>query len=804
MSSTPDTTWSTMPEDAGRTGPASAAPAVAGYTLLRRLAEGGMGSVWEAEQREPIRRRVAIKLIKPGMDSREIIARFESERQVLARMDHPNIARVYDAGTDANGRPYFVMEYVAGVPLTRFADDNRLDLRARLDLFMQVCRAVQHAHSKGVIHRDLKPGNVLAGIVDARPLAKVIDFGIAKALHGERLTDMTYATGVGSAIGTLGYMSPEQASGSPDIDTRADVYALGVVLYELLTGALPFDRQTLHRAAFDEALRVIREQEPPRPSTRVARLITEGHGSAQTLARDRQIRPESLVKTLRSELEWIPLKALRKERDRRYQSPQELLGDIENYLTGRPLHAGPESRVYRARKFVRRNRAAVIGAGALAASFLAGITGTTLALLEARAQRDEAEAAKRGAYTERTDAQRARAQAERRQKQTEAMLGFLSVDLFSRVDPASMRDKPARDAIVSLMLQPAEQTAVTRFADDATTLAELQTSIANVYRSLGRSDRAEPLLRSALRLFHDSFTDREPLLMLAHENLAGTLSELGKTDEAEPLYEQAMRLARETLAPHDKRALQITGSFGLHLCRLGRFEQAAQVLGPATALARDHHPITAPVTLNLITNYGIALEALGRLEEAMPLYKQSYELRRDSLGEDHRDTINSLNNYAYLLESMRKYEDAELHYTKALAAADRILGSDHQLTLSILHNLAGLYYVQERFSEAVPIMADVFHRCETGLGASHPDTVQSGTAYAVLLRKVGRTVESESQFVRVLKGAEALQSEHPYFIEACQQYAELLLQLGRHAEREVLLLRLPVSHSTTSRPATSD
>ena len=354
------------------------------YKLLEVLGEGGFGTVWLAERREPMVQRVALKIIKPGMDSRAVIARFEQERQALALMDHPGIAKVLDAGTTPAGRPFFVMEHVKGAPITDYCDRQRLTIRQRLELFIKVCDAVQHAHTKGIIHRDLKPSNILVAVGDARePRPVVIDFGVAKAI-ASRLTEKTVFTQHGQIIGTPEYMSPEQAEMSEtSIDTRTDIYALGVVLYELLTGALPFDTRTLRSAGYAAIQKMIREVDPPRPSTRLTSL-----GNASTRAAEaRHARLSDLVTELRGELEWIPLKALRKDRVERYRNASELADDIGNYLSNRPLIAGPESAAYRARKFVRRNRAGVFAAGLVLAALLLGVVGTSIGMLRAARRR---------------------------------------------------------------------------------------------------------------------------------------------------------------------------------------------------------------------------------------------------------------------------------------------------------------------------------------------------------------------------------------------------------------------------------
>ena len=340
-----------------------------------------MGDVWMAHQTEPVKRTVAVKLIKAGMDSRAVLARFEAERQALALMDHPNIAKVLDGGATPDGRPFFVMELVKGVPITEFCDNRRLTPRERLELFIPVCQAIQHAHQKGVIHRDIKPSNVLVALYDDKSVPKVIDFGISKAT-GQPLTERTLATGFGSVVGTPEYMSPEQASfNNLDIDTRSDVYALGVLLYELLAGSPPFSRTDLEKIGLLEIFRVIREQEPPRPSTKLSTANT-----LPTLSANRGTEPARLTRLLRGELDWIVLKALEKDRNRRYETANGLARDIQRYLADEVVEARPPSPGYRLRKFVRRNKGRVVAASLVLFALLAGIAGTTGGLIEARRQ----------------------------------------------------------------------------------------------------------------------------------------------------------------------------------------------------------------------------------------------------------------------------------------------------------------------------------------------------------------------------------------------------------------------------------
>ena len=434
------------------------------YKLLEEIGEGGMGTVWMAQQSEPVKRLVAIKLIKAGMDSKAVLARFEAERQALAMMDHPNIAKVLDGGLvgvpalaglhdEANnnrlkpelqqGRPYFVMELVKGTPITKFCDDRKLSLKERLELFVPVCQAIQHAHQKGVIHRDIKPSNVLIALYDDKPVPKVIDFGVAKAT-GAQLTEQTLNTGFGNIVGTPEYMSPEQASmNNLDIDTRSDVYALGVLLYELLTGTTPVDKKSLGKAALMELLRIVREVEAPRPSTRLS-----SSEALPSIAANRQMEPVKLSKLMKGELDWIVMKSLEKDRARRYETANGFAADVLRYLSGEPVTAVPPSTGYRLKKFVKRNKGKVGAASIVFLALVIGVIGTLLGLLEAKRQEQIAIVA---ADKER----KAKLEVEQKKQEAERNLAYarkgneILGSVFANLDPKQIAEsgRPLQDVL---------------------------------------------------------------------------------------------------------------------------------------------------------------------------------------------------------------------------------------------------------------------------------------------------------------------------------------------------------------------
>jgi serine/threonine protein kinase/tetratricopeptide (TPR) repeat protein len=582
------------------------------YKLLEQIGEGGMGLVFMAEQTRPVKRRVALKVLKPGMDTRQVVARFEAERQALALMDHPNIARIHDGGTTESGRPFFVMELVRGVPITDFCDERKLTTRQRLELFVQVCAAVQHAHQKGVIHRDLKPSNVLVTLHDSLAVPKVIDFGIAKATAGP-LTDRTLFTHFAQVVGTPLYMSPEQAEmNGLDVDTRSDVYSLGVLLYELLTGTTPFEPEALRKAGLDEVRRIIREEEPPAPSQRLNTLDAQ---SASTVSARRGVDGRRLGQLLRGELDWVVMKCLEKDRDRRYESASAVAADVQRYLADEPVAAGPPSAWYRARKYWRRNRRALVTAGTFAAVLVTATAVSAWQAVVARAAQHQAEVDRERANQEAAIAQ--------------AVNNFLQDDLLRQVnsDPTDEFGlKGNSNLTVREALDRAAAKVGERFRDQPLVEAAIRMAIGEAYCSVDERRLESKHLERALELRKVHLGSDHPETLRVMHHLAHAYTAIGRYSEAIALREQLLENAKSRHGPNSPETLQQLAELAVAHRRAGNWQRAMRIMGQVVEQEQSKGgPIDSGVLAHahllgmLHMDAGNYLEAADRIEKVIAL-----------------------------------------------------------------------------------------------------------------------------------------------------------------------------------------
>ncbi len=753
------------------------------YKLLRVLAEGGMGIVYLAEQEEPIRRRVALKVIKPGMDSARVIARFEAERQALALLDHPNIAHVYDAGTTESCRPYFVMEYVEGLAITEHCDQQKLTIDDRLKLFIQICHAVYHAHQKGIIHRDIKPSNILVSQTDDQAVPKIIDFGVAKALT-QPLTERTLITEQGRLFGTPEYMSPEQADmASEDIDIRSDIYSLGVLLYVLLTGVLPFDSKELRKSGIEHARKMIRETNPKTPSTRLTKLGEE----AKEVAERRRTQVTTLAKCLHRELEWIPLKAMRKERTERYRSAAELADDIENYLKGRPLIAGPPSDVYRLKKFVRRNKILI---GGVAAVLVVSVIGTIVSVVFALGQAN------------------ARAQQANALAQNRAMAQFLNNDIL--VPFAGENFKPGN---IRKVFDAATEKLRTQFADYPLLEADMRRKFGDIYTfqfgdynkalsllkraleiqrrepegnpyatmnwlgllyvQMGKYQEAEETFRELVKSLEERYEQGRgglgPLYYAAKSHLGSVCQLLGRYDEVEPYVREA------PLHPWwDKghwRELLYVGRIAGLLKDQGRYDEARQIYED---LLRTSESFQDPTYWNLMNELGDLHTLQGNLGEAAPLLEKAFEGAQRELGEEHMATEDIKVALAVLRTKQGDYENAELLFGEALRNMQNRLDDNHPVLLATQSKLGVLRREQGRHAEAEKILSDVIQGQREKLGPDHPATLESMHELAVLYIKQAWYAEAEPLLREAAEGRmEKLGPQHPHTQESIKHLIEL-------------------------------
>jgi serine/threonine protein kinase/tetratricopeptide (TPR) repeat protein len=752
------------------------------YKLLEPIGEGGFGVVFLAEQQQPVRRKVALKVLKPGMDTKDVIARFESERQALALMDHPHIARVLDAGATDSGRPYFVMELVQGVPITEFCDQHHLAPEARLKLFLDVCRAIQHAHHKGVIHRDIKPTNVLVTLQDGQPIVKVIDFGVAKAM-GQTLTERTLSTPCGHMIGTPAYMSPEQAEMSGlDIDTRSDVYALGVLLYELLTGTTPLEGKRLREVGFAEMQRLIREEEAPRPSTRISAL-----GEAATIvAGNRGLNVKPFAQLLAGDLDWMVMKALEKDRNRRYGTPASFAEDIDRYLRREAILARPPSTVYKVKKFVQRNRTAVLTAAVVAAALLAGAAVATWQAVDAR--RAEA-AAVAAAEAER----RAKQDAEARGAEIKAVLQFVENQVLAAARPEGRLGGLGHEVTLRKAVEAALPFVGKSFTNEPLIEARLRLTLGTSFAYLGDSRTAAAQFEAARALFVRHRGPDHPDTLRSMNNLANSYDALGRHADAVALHEATLALRKATLGPDHPDTLTSMNNLANSYNALGRHADALALHEAALSLQKATLGPDHPDTLTSMNNLANSYAALGRHGDAVALREATLTLLKAKLGPDHPDTLTAMNNLASSYYALGRYTDALQLDEATLALAKAKLGPDHPDTLRTMNNLASGYTALGRHANAVPLYKKALGFEKATLGPDHPTTLRTMNNLAVSYDTLGRHTDALKLREETLALRKAkLGPDHPETLTSMNNLAVSYDTLGRHADalalREVTLM----------------
>jgi non-specific serine/threonine protein kinase/serine/threonine-protein kinase len=715
-----------------------------------------MGIVHLAEQEHPIRRQVALKVIKPGMDTKRVIAHFEAERQVMAFFDHPNIAHIHDAGVTQQGYPFFVMEYIDGLPITDYCDQQKLSIEARLLLFLDVCDAVHHAHQKGVIHRDIKPSNVLVSRQDGKPVPKIIDFGVAKAI-GPSLIEYTLHTEVCQLLGTPEYMSPEQADMvGADIDIRSDVYSLGVLLYVLLAGSLPFDTQNLRGHGIEHIRKIIREKDPEKPASRL--LSLDGAGLGQKIALDRQTDVKLLYKRLRNELEWIPLMAMRKDSSRRYQSIAELAQDIRNYLNGNLLSAGPLSSTYRFSKFIRRNKTWIITSVLLMVVLISGTLISTLFAIQAKKQA----------------------------KNAQTLYTFFNESLLDSLNPLTSN---ADEVTAAWILNRASNNLQDQFEGEPLIEASIHQTLANAYRELGVLESAQVHQDFALSRRRKFLGDRHPDTLDSMYASAVLCREQSRYAEAVQLSKQTLATQKRVLGSGDTRTLLTMKILAQSYQDQGNLNEAVALLLEAERIAErvlgQEHKYTLFIKVSLagvFRSQGEFTKAETILEGTLPTYKRLW-------GEWHPYTLDLMRVLGMLYSRHKNPKDAEPIFRKELEIRRRVLGEEHLQTLSSMSLLAELYTQQDRYPEANDLAAKALDIGLRKYGEDHPTTLWSGIHLAVLRMAQKEFDEAETLLIRVIEGWTRISDDgHQNTLWAKLILSRVYMAQNRYNEATPLLL----------------
>jgi eukaryotic-like serine/threonine-protein kinase len=727
------------------------------FQLVRKLGEGGMGQVWLAEQTSPVRRQVALKLIKAGMYDESVVRRFQSERQSLALMDHPAIAKVFDAGATPQGQPYFVMEYVPGLPITEYCDRKKLKIGDRLELFIQACEGVQHAHQKAIVHRDLKPANILVVEVDGRPMPRIIDFGLAKVATAQ--VGASLFTQQGHFVGTPGFMSPEQADpSSKDIDTRSDVYSLGVVLYVMLAGSLPFDTKPGKKQSLDELLRKLREEEPPRPSTKVG---AHRDTLAETAAA-RSTEPHQLLRLLRGDLDWIAMKALEKDRARRYGAPSELAADIRRYLNHETVTARPASSGYRLRKYARRHRVAVTVAAGLVLLLAAFSILQAIALRRITSERD-----------------RANRERDRATRITEFITG-----LFKMSDPSEAR---GNSVTAREILDKASKEMGSGLGKDPEVQSQLMDVIARTYGNLGLYSRAHKLAKAVLDARTSRFGWNDPKTLESMTLMGWILDKEGRGADAEKMERQALAGERRILGPEDPLTLQTEDDLALILLHAGHYAEEEKLEREAIGIETRVLGQENAQTLQSMNHLGVSLLLQTRFAEAEQEYRRLLDVERRTLGPDHPETLKALANLSTALQQQNRSAEAEPLYREALATQQRVLGPEHQNTLRAMFNLAGLLASEGRLADSEDLLRKTLTIQSRTLGPEFPDTLGSQANLADLLLREGHVHDAEKLQRETLDARRrVLGPGNPLTLRTQSFLAEILIREGQYAEAEKL------------------
>lgn len=739
-------------------GAETASTRIGAYRLVEPIGQGGMGAVWLAEQERPMQRKVALKVIKMGMDTEAVIARFEAERQALARMDHPNIAKVLDAGATETGRPFFVMEWVRGQPITEYCDERCMNTEQRLKLFCTVCHAIQHAHQKGVIHRDIKPTNVLVAEVDDQPVVKVIDFGLAKATDA-RLTEKTLFTQLGQMVGTPVYMSPEQAEAESDIDTRSDVYSLGILLYELLTGVTPLDTASLYNAGYAEIQRMIREVELPRMSHRLSSLGP----SSKIAAGRRSTDPRRLTQIVRGDLDIIVMKALEKERGRRYATPSSFAQDIMRYMRREAIEARPASWGYRAQRFWARNR---VAAGTTVLVALALVLGTVISVwLAVRASR--------AASAERI----AKEQAERRLKQVERGAEILG-KIFEDVDLRRIEGEGQRlDQVLGERLKDAASQLSMGMVGDEQVMATLQAQLGQSLYNFGHFEESIRLFEQAAETRKRVLGSNDSLTLATQHNLAECYVLARRYDLAIPLHAYVLERSRATLGDTHYDTVGSMKDLGNALVATGDYKAGLPLLEEALKVARASVDNDDELCLTAMNSLAVAYHNSGQLERAMPLYEESLEIRRRTYGEEHFDTMTGMNNLATCFYAMKQVDKALPLMQQVFLLRKHKLGVGHPHTITSMTNLAVLLEGSGQGAQALPLFEEALEISEANLGPIHPDTLVRIRNLANCCRDLGeidRAMRLYQEYVERNKERDGPES---------LPYADALVYLGFNQSR---------------------